>query len=117
MYSFLLEPDELILKKGCATLSCDDIYLKGLQLHINTMEGVLYLTTSRLVFVGHLLAATTKHVEEIPLVHIDQIIPEKSLFILPNAIRIITIRNKELLLVVHQRNAWIAELEKQAAQL
>lgn len=116
MCSFPLEQDEVIIKKGYATFSCDDIS-KSRQLHINTMEGMLYLTTIRLVFVGRFLATTTQYMEEVPLVHIDQMIPEKSLFILSNVIRIITIRNKELMLVVRHRDEWMAAIKKQASLL
>lgn len=114
MYKFNLEEGELILKKGHATLFSDDINLKRLLLDANTLAGVLYLTTARIVFIGYLLSATSKHIEEIPLVHIHRITSENSLFVVPNAIRITTIRDKEFLLVVYQRDEWLSAIEKQA---
>lgn len=117
MYKFNLEENELILKKGYATLFSKDISLKRLLLDADTLVGVLYLTTTRIVFIGYLLSATSKHIEEIPLVHIRSISAENSLFIVPNAIRIATIRGKEFLLVVDQRDGWIAAIERQANQI
>lgn len=103
MYSFPLEKSEVILKKGMANLYCDDLVL----------NGALYLTNERLVFVGYLLDLISKYMEEVPLVHIKEIKPEKTFFILPNAIELATIRDRKLKLIVSERNKWLAEINRQ----
>lgn len=103
MYSFPMEEDERILKKGLANLYCDR----------EAFNGALYLTTGRLVFVGYLLDITSKYMEEISLSHVSEIMPESSLLIIPNALRVKTIKDRDLKFVVSQRNQWLAEINKQ----
>lgn len=103
MYSFPMEEDERILKKGLANLYCDR----------EAFNGALYLTTGRLVFVGYLLDITSKYMEEISLSHVSEILKESSLFIIPNGLRVKTITDRDLKFVVSQRNQWIAEINKQ----
>ncbi len=103
VYSFPLEEDEVIIKKGMANLYCEDAVL----------NGALYLTNQRLVFVGYLLDLAHKQLEEVPLVHIKEIKPEKTFFIIPNVIVLTTIRDRKLKLIVHGRNSWLSDINRQ----
>lgn len=103
MYSFPVETGEDILRKG----------LVSLQLEGEAFSGALYLTNQRLVFVGYLLDITHKYMEEIPLAHIAEITRGKSLFIIPNVLNVVTIKDRKLKFVVQGSSEWFDEINKQ----
>ena len=103
MYSFPVEANEHILKKGLVNLKCDG----------DTFSGALYLTTERLVFVGFLLDITHKYMEDVPLGHISEMTRGKSLFVIPNVLNVCTIKNRNLQFVVSGSGEWLAQINKQ----
>lgn len=103
MYSFPVEEGENILKKGLVNLELAD----------ETFSGALYLTTSRLVFVGYLLDITHKYMEEVPLTHIKEMRLGKSLLVIPNVLTIWTIKERKLKFIVRGSGEWLAEINKQ----
>ena len=107
-YSFPLESDELILKKGMATLQSGDV----------TSIGALYLTTGRLVFVGYMRTAITSGLElEIPLVHIDSLNEQKTLYVLNNGVEVATIRGDRIRIIFTDRSGWLEAIQKQMTKL
>jgi hypothetical protein len=98
-----MEEGECILKKGLVNLYCDG----------EAFNGALYLTNERLVFIGYLLDVTCKYIEDIPLAHVSEITQEKSLFIIPNVLRVRTIKDRELKFIVSERNKWLTEINEQ----
>lgn len=68
MYTFPLEPDELIIKKCLASYSSSG----------DNLTGALYLTDRRLVFVGYVLNINNKYMDDVTLSHIKEILPEKT---------------------------------------
>lgn len=108
MYSFPLGKNELILKKGMATIQKDE----------NTSIGALYLTTERLVFVGYMSAAATSlWWLEVPLEHIDQLTPDKTFYLLDNVIDVGTIRDETVKIIVRDRDEWLKEIRQQTEKL
>ncbi len=107
MYTFRLAEDEIILKKDLANLQCED----------NHLAGAFYLTTNRLVFIGYLVDATQKFMEEATFAEIKEVRPEKTFGIIPNVIRIIKIDGKEIKILVKKRNDWLDEIRTQMGKL
>lgn len=105
MYSFPLEADELILKKGHASYTCEG----------DVLSGALYLTDRRLVFVGYVLGIDNKYLDEVPLTHIKALVPDKTFFIIPNILKVITIQDKTIKFVIENRNAWLEDINRQVA--
>lgn len=103
MYSFPVEASENILKKG----------LVNLELEGEAFSGALYLTTSRLVFVGYLLDITHKYMEDVPLAHVSEITRGKSLLIIPNVLTIWTLTERKLKFIVRGSNEWLVAINKQ----
>lgn len=103
MYSFPLENDEFIIKKCLASYTCNS---EGL-------NGALYLTDKRLVFVGYSLNITNKYMEDVPLSHIKETLPAKTFYMIPNALKVITIKDKTIKFVVEDRNGWLAAIQQQ----
>ena len=103
MYSFPVEANENILKKGLVNLELDG----------EAFSGALYLTTSRLVFIGYLLDITHKYMEEVPLTHISEITRGKSLFIIPNVLMVRTLAEQKLKFIVSGSMEWLVEINKQ----
>lgn len=106
MYSFAMEDGEKILKKSLANLYNDD----------QVLNGAMYLTTERLVFVGYLMDITNKYVEEVPLTHIERLEPGKSLWVIPNVIKVKTIREQLFSFVVKGRNEWLQAIHEAMEQ-
>jgi hypothetical protein len=104
MYSFPLEPEEVILKKCLASYSCGG----------DVLNGALYLTDYRLVFVGYALSISNKYMDEVPLTHIKEVVPEKTFLIIPNVVKVITIKDKVIKFVVKGRNEWLDAIKKQS---
>lgn len=103
MYSFPLEADETIVKKCLASYSCDG----------DVLSGALYLTDYRLVFVGYALSISNKYMDEVPLAHIKELRPEKTFFLIPNVLKVVTIKDKVIKFVIKGRNQWLEEINKQ----
>lgn len=103
MYKFPLEESESIVKKGMASLHDG----------IDAYSGALYLTTERVVFVGYLMDITRKYMVDVSLAHICDIKGDRTFYIIPNVLKIATIRDKQLNFVVSERNDWIAAISRQ----
>lgn len=108
MYSFQLEQGESILKKDLANLQTEED---------DALQGALYLTNERLVYVGYILDISKKYKMEIPLAHIRAVRPAKTFFVIPNVLRIETIRDEKLKFVLSRRNEWLDEISKQINML
>jgi len=100
MYSFRLQDDELILKKDMANLQTESTHL----------TGAFYLTTSRLVFIGYLVDATQKFIEEAFFPQIREIRPEKTFGLLSNVLRIVRHDGTEIKIIIKKRNDWMTEI-------
>lgn len=107
MYSFPLEEQEIILKKDHANLYCDG----------EAYAGAFYLTNERLVFVGYLMDIHDKYITDVPLNHITEVIPGKTFYLIPNVIKISTIRERKLKFIVKGRDEWLAAINKQLLQI
>lgn len=105
MYSFPLADREQIIYKGHANL-----YQEG-----EAFTGALYLTDERLVFVGYCGDVTHKYMREISLAHIRELITGKTFFLIPNVIKIVTIRDQQLKFIVGKRDTWHSLIERQMA--
>ncbi len=103
MYQFPLEDSERILRKSLASMTTEG----------DSFNGAIYLTNERIVFVGYLLEITNKYLEEVPFEHIEAIAPATSLWVIPNAIVLKTIRGRSLKFVVGGRDAWLNEIKLQ----
>ncbi|HWR43865.1 GRAM domain-containing protein [Sporomusa sp.] len=103
MYSFPLEPDETIIKKCLASYSCEG----------DVLNGALYLTDHRLVFVGYSLSIANKYMDEVLLTHIKTLGTEKTFFVIPNVLKVVTIKDKVIKFVVKGRNQWLAAINNQ----
>ena len=106
MYSFPLEKNETIIKKCLASYTSDN----------DVLNGALYLTEYRLVFVGYALSAANKYMDEVPLTHIKELRAEKTFYIIPNALRVVTIKDKVIKFVVKGRDEWFNAINDQIAQ-
>lgn len=107
MYSFPLEEQECILKKGFANAYCDK----------EAYHGALYLTNARLVFVGYILDISRKFLDEIPLSHIRTITPAKTFGIISNVIKVVTIKEYRIEFIVSNRNEWLKAIEEQMTRI
>ncbi|MBP2634095.1 MAG: hypothetical protein H6Q72_2 [Firmicutes bacterium] len=103
MYSFPLETDELILRKSHASYTCQG----------DVLSGALYLTDRRLVFIGYILSIDNKYMDEVPLTHIKALLPEKTFFIIPNVLKVITIKDKTIKFIIENRNDWLEAINRQ----
>jgi len=100
MYSFRLQDDELILKKDMANLQTESTHL----------TGAFYLTTRRLVFIGYLVDATQKFIEEASFPQIREIRPEKTFGLLSNVLRIVKNDGTSIKILIKKRNDWMTEI-------
>lgn len=103
MYSFPLAADESIIKKCLASYTCDK----------DVLNGALYLTDSRLVFVGYLLSINNKYMDEVPLAHIKALAADRTFYIIPNALKVITRQDKVIKYIVQDRNQWLDAITRQ----
>ncbi|VBB08756.1 Hypothetical protein LUCI_4037 [Lucifera butyrica] len=104
MYSFSMEENERILKKGMASLECEE----------STFNGALYLTTDRLVFVGYMLNLSRKYILSLSLVHIRELKAAKTFFILPNVLIVTSIRHEDKFkFIMGQRDEWLQDITRQ----
>lgn len=100
MYSFHLKDDELILKKDMANLQTESTHL----------TGAFYLTTNRLVFIGYLVDATQKYIEEVSFSQIREIRPEKTFGLLSNVLRIVRNDGTNVKILIKKRDEWLMEI-------
>jgi hypothetical protein len=99
VYRFTLLHNEFILRKGLACLEIDDCHL----------DGALYLTNERLVFVGNKSGmGKAKYKLEIDLAHIEMIKAGKTFGLIPNVVFINTFQGGRYKVIVRDRDQWIA---------
>ncbi|QDR80895.1 GRAM domain-containing protein [Sporomusa termitida] len=103
MYSFPLAADEIIIKKCHASYTCDS----------EVLNGALYLTNHRLVFIGYLLSINSKYMDEVPLAHIKTLAAEKTFYIIPNVLKVVTMQDKAIKYIVKGRNQWLTAINRQ----
>lgn len=96
MYSFPLKEHETITCKDMANL-----YHAG-----DALQGALYLTEERLVFVGYIMDITRKYMLEVPLAHVEKVEVGRSLFVVPNVLHVRTIREEEYKFILKRRDHW-----------
>lgn len=106
MYRFKVGEKEQILHKGLASLHIEEA----------TFSGALYLTSERLVFVGHMLGgnASTKEVS-VPLGQIASVKGGRTALVIPNVVEIVTNTNDRLRLILRNRNEWLTAIARQQA--
>ena len=100
MYSFPVDEQEEIRKKGHASLHMDG----------NAWTGAFYLTSDRLVFIGYMIDISRKYIEEIPLSHIAELRAGKTFLVIPNVLDIVTIGGRRVRLIVSGQTAWLAAI-------
>lgn len=101
MYRFPARQNEQILQKGLASLHIDDA----------TLSGALYLTSERLIFVGHMLGGNAARKElSIPLQEIASVKEGKTALIIPNAVDIVTTADEHLRFILRERNVWLTAI-------
>lgn len=103
MYSFPMNDNEKILKKGMASLHCGS----------EAFNGALYLTNERLAFVGYMLDLTNKYLLETPLEHITELKKEKTFFVFSNVIAVSTLREKNFKILLQKRDEWFQAIMQQ----
>ncbi|MEN6567777.1 MAG: GRAM domain-containing protein [Veillonellales bacterium] len=102
-----MEEQERILKKGLANAYCDK----------EAYHGALYLTNDRLVFVGYILDISRKFLQEIPLTHIREINPAKTFGIIPNVIKVVTIKGFHIKFILSSRDEWLKAIKEQIIRI
>jgi hypothetical protein len=100
MYVFELNNNERILKKGMATLLTDE-----------HLAGALYLTNTRLVFVGYVNDIAFKNEMSVQLNQITEMKGAKTFKLIPNAIVISTKKNELIRLIVQKRDEWMLSIK------
>jgi len=103
MYSFPLAENERIVKKGHASLLRDG----------SAYTGAFYLTNARLVFIGYMMNITQKHMEDVDLSQVREVLGGKSLLVFSNVLHILTIQGEKLKIVVSGRNLWLAAIREE----
>ena len=99
--------NEKIMHKALANMHDNDLIV----------NGALYLTNERMVFVGYLPNDITKVSCEISLYHIKEIRPEKTFRMFNNIIRIISIRDEQYKFIVDKQKEWLAQIDRQLKEL
>lgn len=104
MYCFALLENEVILKKSLACLEVEDCHL----------DGALYLTNERLVFVGYKSGmGMAKYKLEIDLAHIECLKSGTTFGLIPNVIYTKTFQGGRYKFTVNGRDQWVAETTAQ----
>ena len=106
-YGFKMTENEKIIHKALANMHDNDLIV----------NGALYLTNERMVFIGYMPNDTTKVTCEISLYHIKEIRPEKTFRIFNNIIRIVSIRDDHYKFIVDKQKEWLAQIDKQLKAL
>lgn len=102
MYTFSLQQNERILKKGQASLHIDR----------DAFSGALYLTNERLVFVGYVHGVAYKYEKAVSMKQVRDIKPGRTLFIIPNLIHVTIDGDECFKLLVHGRAEWMAAIRE-----
>jgi hypothetical protein len=53
----------------------------------------------------------------VPLTHIKELLPERTFFVIPNLLKVVTIKDKVIKFVVENRNEWLKAINKQIASV
>lgn len=106
-YGFEMTENERIKHKSLVNMHDNDLIV----------NGALYLTDERLVFVGYVPNERTRVSCEISLYHIKEVKPEKTFFVFKNIIRIINIRDEEYKFIVDNQKEWIEQINLQIQSL
>jgi hypothetical protein len=108
MYEFDLLESEKILKKDMANLQCDEGHF---------INGALYLTTERIVFVGYMLDIRQKYKSEVSLFHIKEVRGEKRFRFFPIVLAIETLQQETLRFIVAKRNDWVSAVQAEVERV
>ena len=81
------------------------------------VNGALYLTDERIVFVGYLPNTTTRMTCEISLFHIKEVRAEKTFKLFNNIVRVINIRDEHYKFVVDEQKEWLRLIDNQLRQI
>lgn len=103
MYSFPLNEGEKILKKDHANM----------QKAGEAFHGALYLTNERLVFVGYMGDLSNKYMNETPLEHVQELLPEKTFYVIPNIINVQNLKDHNYKIIINNRDQWIQAINEQ----
>ncbi len=105
MYSFPLNDDEIIIKKGLASLHLPE----------HAFHGAVYLTNKRIVYVGYVMDIAKKYMEEIPLGRVAEVTGEKTFYFIPNVLAVTTLAGDRYRFIVDagERNAWLKAINAQ----
>jgi hypothetical protein len=102
-YEFQINENEKILHKALANMQEDELIV----------NGALYLTDERIIFVGYIPNTRTRVTSEVPLEHIKEVRPGKTFLVFNNILRVINIRNEEYKFIVDGQKEWLQQIEKQ----
>lgn len=103
MYSFRMLENETIVKKALANLTVEKTVL----------NGAMYLTSERLVFVGYLLEEPNyKYTIEMSLYHIAELRRERNCFFISNILVIRSIQDEEWRLAITKRDSWYEAIQQ-----
>ena len=103
---FPLKDNEKIIHKGYANMHDSDYIV----------NGALYLTDARIVFVGLVPHNNTKVTCSIFLSRIEEVKKEKSLLFLSNVLRIVDCDNQDYKFIVKDQKEWHAQILNQLNQ-
>lgn len=103
MYSFPLKDDEVIIKKGLASLHLPE----------HAFHGAVYLTNERLVYVGYVMDIAKKYMEEIPFSRVAEVAGAKTFYFIPNVLAVKTLAGEEFRFIVDaaDRNDWLKAVQ------
>ena len=105
-YQFPLKDDEKIVHKELANMHDSDYVL----------NGALYLTNQRIVFIALVPKSNTKVTYTILLSNVKDVIPEKSLFFFNNILRIVSTLDEQYKFVVKGQKEWQMQILQQISQ-
>lgn len=105
MYSFPLNDDETIIRKGLASLHLPE----------HAFHGAVYLTNERIVYVGYVMDIAKKYMEEIPLCRVAEVTAGKTFYVIPNVLAVTTLTGEQFRFIVDagERNAWLKDIHAQ----
>ncbi|MHC1762056.1 MAG: GRAM domain-containing protein [Negativicutes bacterium] len=106
-YEFPLKDDEKIIHKERANMHDSDYVL----------NGALYLTNQRIVFIALVPKRNTKVTYTILLSNIKDVIPEKSLFFFNNILRVVSTLDEQYKFVVKGQKEWQTQILQQISQI
>ena len=103
---FPLQDNEKIIHKGYANMHDSDYIV----------NGALYLTDARIVFVGLVPHNNTKVTCSIFLSRIEEVKKEKSLLFLSNVLRVLDCDKQDYKFIVKDQKEWHAQILRQLNQ-